>query len=96
MKKKVILISIALAIVVISIISFTSRKSKSNREILIELKGEPFEITVVNSGELEAKNSVPIMGPDGLAAARVWSIKNRYYTSFRREYLHQQSQGDTI
>ena len=75
MKKKVILISVALAIVVIFIISFTSRKSKSNKEILIELRSEPFEIAVLNSGELDAKNSVPIMGPAGLAAARVRSVK---------------------
>jgi HlyD family secretion protein len=75
MKKKAILISVALAIVTISIIAFTTRRSKSSKEILIELRSEAFEITVINSGELEAKNSVPIMGPERLVNARVWSVK---------------------
>lgn len=75
MKKKVILISSTIAIVAISIIAFTTQKSNNSKELLVELRTESFEVTVVNSGELEAKNSVPIMGPDGLAAARVWSVK---------------------
>lgn len=75
MKKKVLIISVALAIVAISVISFTTNKSKSNQEILIRLENGPFEITVENSGELEAKNSVPIMGPDKLVAARLWAVK---------------------
>lgn len=75
MKKKVLIISVALAIVAILVISFTMNKSKSKEEILFKLKSGPFEITVVNSGELEAKNSVPIMGPGRLVAARLWSVK---------------------
>ena len=75
MKKKLILISVGLVVIVVSIISFTTSKSKNNKEILIKLKPELFEITVMNTGELEAKNSVPIMGPDRLVAARVWAVK---------------------
>jgi len=74
MKKKVILIASALIILTVTIISFRS-KSTLDQEIVIEMKKEPFEISVINSGELEAKNSVPIMGPDRLVAARVWSVK---------------------
>lgn len=74
MKKKLILLAALLAIIVTAVISFTT-KSKGDREIIVELKREPFEITVVNSGELEAKNSVPIMGPERLVAARLWSVK---------------------
>lgn len=75
MKKKTIYILLALGIVAVAIISFTTNSSPSNKEILVELKSEPFEITVMNSGELEAKNAVPIMGPDRLVAARIWSVK---------------------
>jgi HlyD family secretion protein len=74
MKKKLILLAVLLTIIVIVVISFKT-KSKGEREIIVELKRESFEITVANSGELEAKNSVPILGPDRLVAARVWSIK---------------------
>lgn len=75
MKKKYYLLAFALGISAITIISFTANKSKSNKEIIVELKSELFEITVINSGELEAINSVPILGPEGLVAARVWSVK---------------------
>ena len=74
MKKKLIVSASSLVLVVILIISFRS-KSTLDQDIFIELKEESFEISVINSGELEAKNSVPIMGPDGLVAARLWSVK---------------------
>jgi multidrug efflux pump subunit AcrA (membrane-fusion protein) len=74
MKKKLLLSAASLTIIIIVIISFRS-KSSLDQEILVAIKEEPFEITVINSGELEAKNSVPIMGPDRLVAARLWSVK---------------------
>jgi len=75
MKKKIFFITGTVLIIAITIISFTFNKSSDAREVIVSLKKEPFEITVVNSGELEAKNSIPIMGPEGLVAARVWSVK---------------------
>jgi len=75
MKKKVLLLLAAILVVAISIISFTNSKSSDANDVVVSLKKEPFEITVVNTGELEAKNSIPIMGPEGLVSARVWSVK---------------------
>ncbi len=74
MKKKLILLATFFTIVVIAIISFKT-KSTGDKDISIELTYEPFEVTVINSGELEAKNSAPIMGPVRLVNARVWSVK---------------------
>lgn len=74
MKRKLILLATLFTIVVIAIISFKT-KSTGDKDISIELTFEPFEVTVINSGELEAKNSVPIMGPVRLVNARVWSVK---------------------
>lgn len=39
------------------------------------MKKGPFEITVFTTGELDAKNSVKIMGPTGLRAVRIWQVK---------------------
>ena len=35
----------------------------------------PFLVKITTSGELEAKTSVPILGPSGLRAFRIWQIK---------------------
>ena len=75
MNKKIIAILAGIVVVAVFIISFTSRTSEDSKEIIIEVSKGPFEITVINSGELEAKNSIPIMGPEGLVTARVWSVK---------------------
>lgn len=75
MKKKLILPIVGLLLGAIVVISLTTSKSNHQAEIAILVKSEPFEITVVNSGELEAKNAIPIMGPEGLVAARIWSVR---------------------
>jgi multidrug efflux pump subunit AcrA (membrane-fusion protein) len=75
MQKKLILLSFVIIIVAIAIISFTSNKPGHDQEITLTLNKSPFEVTVVNTGELEAKNSTPILGPGGLVTARVWSVK---------------------
>lgn len=75
MKKKLIFLSVAIIIVALAIISFTSNKTGLDQEVTVTLTRSPFEVTVVNGGDLEAKNSIPILGPEGLVAARVWSVK---------------------
>ena len=76
MKKKSVYFLIAFLIITAGIAVFsTFRKKNIKREISVIARKDAFEITVVNSGDLEAKNSVPIMGPEGLVAARVWSVK---------------------
>lgn len=75
MKKKLIIAISAMVVTAALIVAFTSSKSGEGREITIVLEKSPFEITVVNTGELEAKNSTPILGPGGLVTARVWSVK---------------------
>lgn len=44
-------------------------------DITIEVERGTFVIEVNTSGELEAKNSIKVMGPTGLRAARIWQIK---------------------
>jgi multidrug efflux pump subunit AcrA (membrane-fusion protein) len=75
MKKKLIFLTAAIIIVALAIISFTTNKTGLDQEITVTITKSPFEVTVVNGGDLEAKNSIPILGPEGLVAARVWSVK---------------------
>lgn len=67
-----------LGIATLSIIAFLvyrSTKPKDTSSLEVEIKRGPFEITVFTTGELDAKNSVNIMGPSGLRAVRIWQVK---------------------
>ncbi|MGI9542976.1 MAG: efflux RND transporter periplasmic adaptor subunit, partial [Cyclobacteriaceae bacterium] len=44
-------------------------------DILVTAQKGTFQIDIVTTGELEAKNSVKIQGPNGLRAARIWQVK---------------------
>ncbi len=67
-----------LSIAVLSTIAFfvyRSSKPQNASSLEVEVKRGPFEITVFTTGELDAKNSVNIMGPSGLRAVRIWQVK---------------------
>lgn len=76
MKKKVI---IAISIVAILLLAFVIKKFNSkgsdNSEIFTEVKRGIFRMEVTTSGELDAKNSVEVMGPNGLRRAHIWQVK---------------------
>ncbi len=73
-RKKVILA--ALGSIVLIILAWMMFGGGNEEESLIYTvkKGE-LVISVTTSGELEAKNSVPIMGPSNLRKLRIWQIK---------------------
>ncbi len=62
---------------VISIIYFSLRGDidDESSEIMVQVKRGDFRIEVNTSGELEAKNSVKIMGPTGLQQVQIWEVK---------------------
>lgn len=76
MKKKVI---ISVSIVAILFLAFIFQKfsgtSSDGSEIYTEVKKGVFRMEVTTSGELDAKNSVEIMGPNGLRRARIYQVK---------------------
>lgn len=75
MKKKNIILLVALVIVIAGIIWFTTRDKGSNSgNYLVEVKSGNFDINVVTTGELEAKNSEKIMGPSKARNFRVWDL----------------------
>ncbi len=47
----------------------------STDDIVFVVKRDQLTMSVTTSGELEAKNSVPIMGPSDLRKLRIWQIK---------------------
>ncbi|HNC14108.1 MAG TPA: HlyD family efflux transporter periplasmic adaptor subunit, partial [Cyclobacteriaceae bacterium] len=75
MNKKVI---IGAGVVVVLLIAFFvvkgSRKTEG-ADILASVKQGKFKVEIETTGELEAKNSVNIMGPTSLRDFRIWEVK---------------------
>ena len=76
MKKKVIIFS-SIAVILIIVFAFQKFRSRSSdsTEVLAEVTKGLFKIEVTTAGELDAKNSIEIMGPDGLRRAQIWQVK---------------------
>ena len=54
---------------------FRTTASQADSELISTVRKGDFQIDITTTGELEAKNSVRIMGPNGLRAARIWQVK---------------------
>jgi HlyD family secretion protein len=76
MKKKSLLIIAVLAVIAVLYFAF-GRKTVENADadIVVSAKKGEFVIDITTTGELEAKNSVKIMAPQGLRRAHIWEIK---------------------
>ncbi len=75
MKKKYACILIVLVAVILLIWYFSRGEKGAGTEITSPVKSGGFKINVTTTGELEAKNSEKIYGPDGLRAVRIWQVK---------------------
>ena len=74
--KKQIYIILGLAVLLIILLwYFVGSEESSTSKILVPVKSGPFEIMVTKTGELEAKSSKKIYGPDGLRSVRIWNVK---------------------
>jgi multidrug efflux pump subunit AcrA (membrane-fusion protein) len=69
MKRTIIITAIIAGVIIVAMIVFNKLVSKKDTETVYAeaIKGK-FEITVSNSGELEAEKSVDILGPDIMSA----------------------------
>ncbi len=54
---------------------FTNQGAEEDRDILASVVRDDLQIEVTVSGELQAKNSVSILGPSGLRNADIWQVK---------------------
>ncbi|MDA3822557.1 MAG: efflux RND transporter periplasmic adaptor subunit [Bacteroidales bacterium] len=78
MKKRTLIISIALAVVVVGLIIYSAVSGKE-KEVILETKVKqgPFEISVMVTGELQALNETEIKGPSELRSRnlRIYRLK---------------------
>ena len=72
-KRNITVATIALVAVVVLFLLFKPSGS-SDSEILISASQGKFVVDVTTTGELEAKNSVKILGPKGLRNYRIWNV----------------------
>lgn len=76
MKKKIIIFSSVAAVFLLTFGLQKLRKSSADTtEVYAEVIKGLFKIEVTTSGELDAKNSVEIMGPAGLRRAQIYQVK---------------------
>ena len=74
-KNNIIFLSIAALIIVVIIWSATGSDTSSADTIKVPVKFGTFEISVSTTGELEAKNSEKIMGPQNIRNVRMFNLK---------------------
>lgn len=68
------LIGGTLAALVIAFVLYKTTKSESGTDILGEVKKGLFKVEIETTGELEAKNSVKIQGPQQLRTFNIWQV----------------------
>ncbi len=74
MKTKVIPI-VLIAVAVIAIVYFSTSSSDIESEgVIAKAKKGEFVVDITTTGELEAKNSVQILGPQGTRNYRIWNM----------------------
>jgi HlyD family secretion protein len=74
MKKKIIIGLVAIAVIVSGFLFFNISEKSDATEIIVPVNLGKFVVDITTTGELEAKNSVKIMGPSGLRQFRIYSI----------------------
>ncbi len=70
MNKKHYIAIASVLIVIIAILIFMPGKSDSQKQLTVKVEKGKFEILVTTTGELQAKNSIDIMGPSELRSSR--------------------------
>lgn len=73
-KKRIFFLAIP-SILVLGLVYLMFGSTAVTTGIMVLVQKGEFVISVVTTGELEAKNSIKILGPAGLRAARIWQVK---------------------
>ncbi len=73
-KKKWIIIGTSVVLIVVLWL-FVGKSSKNNDIVLVQVKKGNFDINVTTTGELDAKTSLEIYGPEGLRTIGIWQVK---------------------
>ncbi|MBN3035937.1 MAG: efflux RND transporter periplasmic adaptor subunit [Bacteroidales bacterium] len=75
MKKQILIATGVVIVVIIAMWYFWGGESATGETIRVRVKHGEFRITVTTTGELEAKSSEEIYGPEGLQRVRIWQTK---------------------
>ncbi|MEO9484960.1 MAG: efflux RND transporter periplasmic adaptor subunit [Ekhidna sp.] len=62
------------AIIAILVLVFSGSSSDATAEVVVDVEQGEFVVDIMTSGALDAKNSVPIKGPNGLRNYRIWNV----------------------
>ena len=73
-KKRLIPFVIAVVSIVVLFIAFSGPSRQVVSDVMVEVKKGPFVVDITTTGELEAKNSVKILGPSGLRNYHIWNV----------------------
>ncbi len=75
-KRKSTFIIAAAAVVAIALFAYSaSTTTESPASIFVPVARGPFVVSVTTTGELQAKNSIDIRGPQGARTAGIWQMK---------------------
>lgn len=75
MRKKVIIgLVVAIAVIVSGFLFFNITEKSDSSDIIVPVKSGQFIVDITTTGELEAKNSVKIMGPTRLREFRIYQV----------------------
>jgi len=74
MKKKLLIGGGALAVFLIVFFVVRGNRSREVADVMASVKRGPFKVEIEITGELEAKNSVKILGPSQLRDFRIWNV----------------------
>lgn len=73
-RNRLLLLSLAIIVLVGLFMYFGNSQSADEEDLLAEVQRGVFKIEITTSGELEAKNSTEVKGPNGLRQARLWQV----------------------
>jgi HlyD family secretion protein len=74
MKKNLIIGAVVVAVLLVGYFIVKGNKGTEVADILANVKKGPFKVEIETTGELEAKNSVKIQGPNRLRNYEIWRI----------------------
>lgn len=74
MKRKLLVGAGAVMVLLIGYFVFRGNKAGEIADIITEVKRGPFKVEIETTGELEAKNSVKILGPAQLRDFEIWQV----------------------
>ncbi len=73
-RKRLIPIGVVITSIIVLFIAFSGPSTEDEVEMITDVKKGPFLVDITTTGELEAKNSVKILGPSGLRNYRIWNV----------------------